>query len=72
MITPEQVADSLTGDDNDYNDELDGWFGLSADGAILYISFTDSESHSKVHFRAVVERVSDEDGERLREDAKEA
>lgn len=56
-ITAEQVADSLTGDDNDYNDALDGWFGLHSEGATLHISFTDESTRTQRHFRATVEEV---------------
>jgi hypothetical protein len=67
-ITPAKIAESLTAGDNEYDEELDGWASLTAEGNVVHITFTparetetgsEEDEDEAVHFRAVVAAVSE-------------
>lgn len=62
-ITPEKVAESLTGYSGEFFEEVHGWLSFTAEGNILSIEATpaketawgsDEDKDAAVHFRAVV------------------
>lgn len=54
-ITPADIAEHLTGGDNDYSEDIDGWPGLYAEGDVLHIKVTPAEDRDNpVYFHAVI------------------
>jgi hypothetical protein len=54
-LTPEIVAEHLTGSDNDYAENLDGWPSLYAEGNVLHIKVTPGDDKDNpVYFHAVI------------------
>lgn len=43
-VTAADIAEHLTGSDNDYTEALDGWPSIHAEGSVLYVKFTPAKA----------------------------